>query len=130
VVLVDTSVWIDYFNGVASAQTDLLDELLGSGSVMLGDLILTELLQGFVGEASLRRAQALLDDIPCSNLVGREIALQAARNLRLLRRHGVIVRKTTDVIIGTFCIAHDHALLHADRDFDAMARYLGLRVAG
>jgi predicted nucleic acid-binding protein len=129
VVLVDTSVWIDYFNGALSAQTDHLDTLLGSGTIMTGDLILTEVLQGFVRDAQFRRAQTLLDEIPCADLVGRNVALQAAENFRALRRHGVTVRKTIDVMIGTFCIVHDHELLHADRDFDAMARYLGLRVA-
>jgi predicted nucleic acid-binding protein len=129
VVLVDTSVWIDYFNGVLTAPTDHLDALLGSGTIMIGDLILTEVLQGFARDAQFRRAQTLLDEIPCVDLVGRNVALQAARNFRALRRHGITVPKTIDVLIGTFCIVHDHELLHADRDFDAMARHLGLRVA-
>jgi predicted nucleic acid-binding protein len=128
-VLVDTSVWIDYFNGVTSLQTDRLDALLGSGTIMIGDLILTEVLQGFVRDAAFRRARALLDYIPCAGLVGPQVALEAAMNFRVLRRRGVTVRKTIDVIIGTFCIVHDHELLHADRDFVPMARYLGLRLA-
>jgi predicted nucleic acid-binding protein len=129
VVLVDTSVWIDYFNGARARRTDLLDSLLGTGAVLIGDLILAELLQGFVSDADYRSAAALLEEIPCVTLGGREIALQAAQNFRTLRRRGVTVRKTIDVFIGTYCIAHRHELLHSDRDFDAMARYLGLRLA-
>jgi predicted nucleic acid-binding protein len=129
VVLVDTSVWINYFNGARARRTDLLDSLLGTGAVLIGDLILAELLQGFVSDADYRSAAALLEEIPCVTLGGREIALQAAQNFRTLRRRGVTVRKTIDVFIGTYCIAHRHELLHSDRDFDAMARYLGLRLA-
>jgi predicted nucleic acid-binding protein len=129
VVLVDTSVWINYFNGARARRTDLLDSLLGTGAVLIGDLILAELLQGFVSDADYRSAAALLEEIPCVTLGGREIALQAAQNFRTLRRRGVTVRKTIDVFIGTYCIAHRHELLHSNRDFDAMARYLGLRLA-
>lgn len=128
-VLVDTSVWIDYFNGVRARRTDLLDSLLGTGAVLIGDLILTELLQGFVYDADYRNAAALLSEVPCVTLGGRELALQAAQHFRALRRRGVTVRKTIDVIIGTYCIAHNHELLHADKDFDVMARFLGLKLA-
>jgi len=126
-VLVDTSVWIDYFNGVTNAQTNRLDALLGTGSLLTGDLILAELLQGFDREADYRRALSLMDEIPCEPLVGRENALQAARNYRLLRRRGATVRKTIDVLIGTFCIVNRHRLLHNDKDFVVMQRHLGLQ---
>lgn len=128
-VLVDTSVWIDYFNGVRARRTDLLDSLLGTGTVLIGDLILAELLQGFVSDADCRSAATLLEEVPCVTLGGREIALQAAQNFRALRRRGVTVRKTIDVIIGTHCIVHQHELLHSDRDFEVMARYLDLKLA-
>jgi predicted nucleic acid-binding protein len=127
-VLVDTSVWVDYFNGLGTPRTDRLDELLGSGRLLTGDLILTELLQGFARDADFRTARRLLLELPCAELVGRDNALRAADNFRRLRKRGVTVRKTIDVLIGTYCIQHGHELLHADRDFDSMQRYLGLRV--
>jgi len=127
-VLVDTSVWIGFFNGARSRQADQLDALLGSGQLLLGDLILAELLQGFSRDADYRRALDLVADIPCVDLVGQDIAVLAAQHFRALRRRGQTVRKTIDVLIGTFCIVHDHELLHADKDFNVMARYLGLRV--
>jgi predicted nucleic acid-binding protein len=127
-VLVDTSVWVDYFNGVDAAETNSLDRLLGSGRVLIGDLILTETLQGFARDADYRRARNLLSDLPYADLVGREIAKAAADNYRKLRGRGITVRKTIDVIIGTFCIAGDHELLHTDRDFDPLEEVLGLRV--
>ena len=127
-VLVDTSVWVDYFNGLGTPRTDRLDELLGSGRLLTGDLILTELLQGFAKDADYRTARRLLLELPCAELVGRENALRAADYYRRLRKRGVTVRKTIDVLIGTYCIQHGHELLHADRDFDSMQRHLGLRV--
>ena len=127
-VLVDTSVWVDYFNGVVDGRTDRLDALLGTGVILVGDLILAELLQGFAREADFRRVRALLLELPCADLCGREVALRAAANYRSLRARGVTVRKTIDIVIGTFCLMHDHELLHADRDFDALERHLGLRV--
>ena len=127
-VLVDTSVWVDYFNGLETPRTDRLDQLLGSGRLLTGDLILAELLQGFAKDADYRTARRLLLELPCAELVGRDNALRAADYYRRLRRRGVTVRKTIDVLIGTYCIQHGHELLHADRDFDSMQRHLGLRV--
>ena len=127
-MLVDTSVWIDYFNGKASPETDRLDALLGSGDILTGDLILAELLQGFTRDADCRRVRMLMDSLPCADLVGREVAVFAAQHYRQLRRQGVTVRKTIDVLIATFCIVNSHALLHTDRDFAAFERHLGLQV--
>lgn len=127
-VLVDTSVWVDYFNGIESWQADHLDGLLGTDLVLIGDLILAELLQGFAKDADRNRARTLLSDLAYVDLVGRDVALSAAENYRKLRRRGLTVRKTIDVLIGTFCIVNGHELLHADRDFDPMEQYLGLRV--
>ncbi len=129
-VLVDTSVWVDFFNGVDSAQADELNELLGSGRILMGDLILTEILQGFDRDTDYRRARNLLIDLPQADLGGREVALAAADNYRRMRKRGITVRKTIDVIIGTFCIVNDHELLHSDRDFDSMEEVLGLQVYG
>lgn len=127
-VLVDTSVWVDFFNGVESVEANTLDGLLGSGRILIGDLILAEILQGFARDADYRRAGNLLADVPYADLVGREVALAAADNYRRLRSRGITVRKTTDVIIGTFCIVNDHELLHSDRDFDPMEQALGLHI--
>lgn len=127
-ILVDSSVWVDYFRGVRTAQTDKLDELLGREPLAIGDLILAEVLQGFDRERDFRLAQRLLTTLQIVEIGGREIAVRAARNYRLLRGHGVTVRKTIDTMIATRCIEGGFELLHSDRDFDAFAAYLGLRV--
>ncbi|MFZ1110408.1 MAG: PIN domain nuclease [Rhodomicrobium sp.] len=127
-ILADSSVWIDYFNGRASPETDLLDKLLGRQLVLAGDLILAEVLQGFRREKDYRIALELFEAIEVRILGGRDIALQAARNFRALRAKGITPRKTMDMIVGAYCIAHGIALLHADRDFDALEAELGLKV--
>jgi hypothetical protein len=126
-ILVDSSVWIDYFNGRKTAQTDWLDSALGSTPIMMGDLILAEVLQGFQGDREFRTAKSLLLRMPYVAMAGMDIAAQSAENCRSLRRRGVTVRKTIDVIIGTFCIRHQLPLLHDDRDFEPMAKFLGLK---
>jgi predicted nucleic acid-binding protein len=127
-ILVDSSVWIGYFNGDITPQTDKLDALLGREPVAIGDLILAEVLQGFDSEREFRRVQGTLDSLFEIDLAGRHIAIQAARNFRALRRLGVTVRKTVDTIIATRCIEDGLELLHNDRDFDPFAEHLGLRV--
>lgn len=127
-IVVDTSVWVDYLNGVSSWQTDTLDSLLGERQVLMGDLILCEILQGVRDERSAREVATRLAVLPCAAMVDREIAVCAAGNYRALRRRGITVRKTIDLLIGTFCIEHGHELLHADRDFAPLAAHLGLRV--
>lgn len=127
-VLVDSSVWIDYFNGISSAECNALDGLLGAELVLIGDLILTEVLQGFRSDRGYRKARKLLEPLRFCNLGGRAVALAAADNYRLLRLRGITVRKTIDVFIATYCILHALELLHADRDFDAMEKHLGLQV--
>jgi predicted nucleic acid-binding protein len=126
--LVDSSVWIDYFNGRPTAQTDWLDAALGKAPIVIGDLILTEVLQGFQSERDFRIARDLLLRIPFMPMSGKDLALESAGNYRILRKKGVTVRKTIDVMIGTFCIHYRIRLLHDDRDFDPMVRYLGLEV--
>ena len=127
-ILVDSSVWIDYFNGAITAQTELLDRLLGHEFLAIGDLILTEVLQGFVDERDFNQARRILTSLIVVDLGGQEIAIQAARNFRALRRHGVTVRKTIDTVIATRCIESGYDLLHSDKDFDPFAKHLGLRV--
>jgi predicted nucleic acid-binding protein len=128
VILVDSSVWIDYFRGVTSPQTDKLDGLLSREPLAVGDLILTEVLQGLDDERQFNRARELLTSLTVVDLGGREIAIQAARNFRALRRLGVSIRKTIDTIIATRCIEGGYELLHCDGDFEPFAIHLGLRV--
>jgi predicted nucleic acid-binding protein len=127
-IVVDTSVWIDYFNGVNTSETDMLDTALGNQEILVGDLIVTEVLQGFRREDDFTQARQLFDAFPIVTMLGRALAMRSAEHYRALRAQGVTVRKTIDVMIGTYCIAHDLPLLYADRDFDPMVRYLGLRI--
>jgi predicted nucleic acid-binding protein len=127
-ILVDSSVWIDYFNGNKTAQTDWLDSSLGNIAIIISDLILTEVLQGFQSDKDFKIARDILLGIPFMSMGGRALAIESAMNYRLLRRKGVTVRKTIDVIIGTFCIRHQLTLLHDDRDFDPMVKFLGLEI--
>ena len=127
-ILVDSSVWIDYFKGTITVQTEMLDNLLGQQPLAIGDLILTEVLQGFDSERDFNDARKMLTSLMVVELGGQEIAIQAARNFRALRRLGVTVRKTIDTVIATRCIESGYTLLHNDRDFDPFAKHLGLRV--
>ena len=127
-ILVDSSVWIDYFRGTITAQTERLDRLLGIEPLAIGDLILTEVLQGFDNERDFNDARRMLTSLTVVELGGQEIAIQAAKNFRALRRLGAAVRKTIDTVIATRCIESGYELLHNDRDFDPFARRLGLRV--
>lgn len=125
-VMVDTSVWIDYFNGVFNKQSEQLHGLLGKSPILIGDLILTEVLQGFHLDEHFRQAKRLLTAFPQVSLLGPTLAVSAAENYRLLRKKGTTVRKTIDVIIATYCIHQSLPLLYRDRDFDPMVEYLGL----
>jgi predicted nucleic acid-binding protein len=127
-ILVDSSVWIDYFNGNKTSQTDWLDSSLGNIPIIIGDLILTEVLQGFQNDKDFKIARDILLGLPFVPMGGQVLALESAINCRLLRKKGVTVRKTIDVIIGTFCIHHQLILLHDDSDFDLMVKFLGLEI--
>jgi len=126
-ILVDSSVWIDYFNGVNTPQTDKLDELLDSEPIAIGDLMLTEVLQGFRKDSDFERARDVLTSLEVVDIAGWETAIQAAKHFRTLRKLGVTVRKTIDSLIATRCIESGFRLLHRDRDFEAFEKYLGLR---
>ncbi|BDV34666.1 MULTISPECIES: PIN domain nuclease [Methylocystis] len=128
-ILVDSSVWIDYFRGAETPQAQRLDWLLGEEPIATGDLILTEVLQGFDKERDFAQAQKLLTSLTIVGLGGREIAIRAAQNYRKLRTMGVTTRKTIDTIIATRCIESDLPLLYSDRDFDPFVERLGLRSA-
>jgi predicted nucleic acid-binding protein len=127
VILVDSSVWIDYFRGTSTRESDKLDSLLGTEQVATGDLILTEVLQGFSAERDFNQARKLMTSLEVIALAGQDIAIEAAKNFRTLRAAGVTVRKTIDTIIATRCIESNYALLFSDRDFDPFVRHLGLR---
>lgn len=126
-IVVDSSVWIDYFNGVATDRTECLHTLLGEELVLMGDIILTEVLQGFKKDSEFRKARQLLDTFLCKEMLGRDLAIKSAQNYRRLRQKGITLRKTIDVMIATFCIESNLALLHSDKDFESMSRYLGLK---
>jgi predicted nucleic acid-binding protein len=127
-ILVDSSVWVDYFNGAITPQTEKLDQLLGREPLSTGDLILTEVLQGFTRDRDFDTANRIMTSLTIVELGGREIAIQAARNFRALRTLGVTIRKTIDTVIATRCIEGGYRLLHNDRDFDPFTRHLGLQV--
>ena len=126
--MVDTSVWIDYFNGEITWQTDRLENLLSDVPIIMGDLILTEILQGFRSDNDYKTAKSFLSELPFHRMGGYQVAVQSAQNYRSLRKKGVTVRKTIDVIIGTYCILENLPLLHDDRDFEPMVSHLTLKV--
>ena len=127
-ILVDSSVWIDYLRGADTPQTRKLDALLGTVPLAVGDLILTEVLQGCSSERQFNEVDRLLSSLTRVTLGGPDVAVEAARNFRRLRAKGVTVRKTIDTVIATRCLLDGYELLHDDRDFDAFETHLGLRV--
>ncbi len=127
-ILADTSAWIDYFRGVSAPYTDLLDLELARNRIVTGDLIIAEFLQGFRDEREYLEAKRIMDSLEYRDLVGREIAVAASQNYRVLRKAGITVRKTIDVLIATFCIKNDLELIHNDKNFDVMEEKLGLKV--
>ena len=126
-IIVDSSVWVDYFNGKISRHTDSLDRLLGQEDIVVGDLILTEVLQGFRGDAQFREAKRLFDGFRIVSMVGKDLAIETAKNYRTLRQRGSTVRKTIDMMIATYCIHNRIPLLYSDRDFDPIVAHLGLK---
>ena len=128
-ILVDSSAWIDYFRGMKTSQTDRLDGLLGNQLVATGDLVLAEVLQGFGSARDFNQGKKLLTSLPIIELVGGNIAIQAAKNLRTLRSLGITVRKTIDTLIATSCIEKGLILLYSDKDFDPFVEHLGLQTA-
>ena len=126
-ILVDSSVWINYFNGHSTWQTDLLDHYLSNTPIIIGDLILTEVLQGFRSNTDFETAKSFLSALLFCQIGGYNVAIQSAQNYRILRKAGVTVRKTIDIIIATFCIIEGLTLLHNDRDFDPMVTHFSLK---
>jgi hypothetical protein len=127
-IVADTSVWIDYFNGVEALHVELLDYELSNSRIIIGDLIIAELLQGFREDKNYKIARQLIEKLEYYDFGGKELAYKAADNFRKLRKKGITVRKTIDMMIGTFCIENDFELIHNDRDFDPLEKYLGLKI--
>ncbi|MES2236498.1 MAG: PIN domain nuclease [Pseudomonadota bacterium] len=128
-ILVDSSVWIDYFRGTTTPQAEKLDSLLGNEPIATGDLILTEVLQGFISDRDFNQARKLMTSLVIVDLVGQALAIQAAKNFRVLRSLGITMRKTIDTVIATRCIESGLPLLYSDRDFEPFVKHLGLRSA-
>jgi predicted nucleic acid-binding protein len=129
-IVVDSTVWIDHLNENLTPQAVLLRRTIDEHLALLavGDLILCEVLQGLATDREAQLVARALRRFTVLPMVNEALAVQAATNYRTLRSRGVTVRKTIDMLIGTFCIAHRHSLLHSDRDYDPMERYLGLIV--
>lgn len=128
-VLVDTSVWIDYFGDILSAQVQQLDGLVGRKRVLTGDLVLAEVLQGLRSDREFRVVRDALLTLDVVSLTSPALAIKSAHNYRVLRRRGLTVRKTIDCLIATWCIEHGVALLFSDRDYEPFVEHLGLRAA-
>ena len=126
-ILVDSSVWIDYFNGQVTPETNKLDILLGVKPLGIGDLILTEVLRGFRSDLDYQTAKKLMLTLSIFEMLGTDMAIQSADNFRILRKRGITVRKTADVIIASYCIEHNYSLLFADKDFLPFVAHLGLK---
>ena len=127
-LVVDSTVWIAYFNGLENRQTDYLHTMVDKTPILIGDLILAEVLQGFRDDSDFEKARRALGKYTQVEMVSPALALQSARNYRLLRRQGITVRKTIDSLIATYCIENEHDLLHTDSDFDGYEKHLGLKV--
>ena len=126
-ILVDSSVWIDYFNGAETRETTLLDEFLSTDTICIGDIILAEVLQGFRSDKDYKLAKEMLTDLPIYQIMDPELALIGADNYRKLRKKGITVRKSVDNWIATFCIQNKVPLLFSDKDFNPYVKHLGLR---
>ncbi len=125
-ILVDSSVWIDYFNGVDNPQSNYLYDNLGREVFVTGDLIMLEVLQGFRSNRDYATGRKILESLPFFNLCGKEVAIAASKNYRILRKKGITLKKTIDMVIATFCIENKIRLLHNDKDFMPLQKFAGL----
>jgi predicted nucleic acid-binding protein len=127
-ILVDSTVWIAYFNGQITPETDFLDRILAEQLILVGDLILCEVLQGFRADRDYEQARLALGKFQQVSMLNARLAILSANHYRTLRKRGITIRKTIDCLIATFCIEAGHQILHADRDFDAFEEHLDLQV--
>jgi predicted nucleic acid-binding protein len=128
VIVVDTTVWVDFFRRADTPQVRKLKALLGRGLILVGDIVLVEVLQGVRDDAEAKRVEQTLRVHAVEEMLSPAAAPKVAANYRALRARGITVRKTIDMIIGTYCIEREHVLLHNDSDFEPMRQHLGLRV--
>lgn len=128
-ILVDTSVWIDYLNGIDSPHSDALDLGLQKGNIAIGDLIFLEILQGIRSDKDYQKIKTQLSKLDQYELFGQGMVESCANNYRFLRKKGRTIRATADVIIATYCIENNISLLFKDRDFTPFVKYLGLQPA-
>ena len=128
-VLVDTSVWVDFFNGTTTLETKRLDILLSSTIVIVGDLVLAEILQGFRADKDYWLAKQLLQELELISLCNISYGIKSANNYRQLCKQGITIRKTIDCLIATYCIENNLPLLFSDKDFEPFTKYLGLKSA-
>jgi len=128
-ITVDTSVWIDYFNGKSTAQTEHLDLVVGSTILIVGDLVLAEILQGFRNDKDYKIAKSLLEACELVSFTNPVLAIKSANNYRTLRKKGITIRKTIDCLIATYCVENKLPLLHADKDFLPFEKHLKLKTA-
>ena len=126
-IIADTGIWIDYFNGVINLYSNRLDQALQDEQVALTDIILMEILQGFRSEKEYSRAKTALSALPCFESLGVKNALRYTEYYRTLRKQGITIRKNNDVMIAGFCIVQRIPLLFNDRDFEPFVKYLGLQ---
>ncbi|WP_373520429.1 PIN domain nuclease [Aquiflexum sp.] len=127
-ILADSSVWIDFFNGMDKPHVEKLYELLGKEIIATGDLIVVEVLQGFQSDSHFETAKEVFERLAYFSLCNKNLAVATANNYRILRKEGITIRKTIDMVIGTFCIENDITLLHHDKDFIPMEEILNLKV--
>jgi predicted nucleic acid-binding protein len=127
-ILVDSSVWIDFFNGKEERHVEKLYALLGNEATVTGELVMVDLVHGFKIDSQFLQAKEALETLPYFNLCNKEIVLQSAENYRILRKKGVTIRKTIDMILATFCTNNNIKLLHADKDFLPLEEFLGLQI--
>lgn len=125
--MVDRSVWISYLNGKTTKETELLNQVIGVQSILMTDLIYTEILQGYREDYVFNEVKSLLDEFPFAIVGGQELALKSAQNYRFLRKKGITIRKTIASYIATYCIEKNIALLHSDKDFEPFVEHLGLK---
>ena len=128
-IFVDSSVWIDYFNGNPTQETNKLDTIIGISPICLGDIVLTEVLRGFRNDQDFETAKALFTALNIVQVLNISIAIKSASNFRSLRQKGVTIRKTIDVIIATYCIENQVPLLFSDKDFIPFCKHLNLKNA-
>lgn len=128
-IVVDTSVWISLIRNADDELNARMRSYISRGLILIGDIILLEILQGARSERHAQELMGKLSAFPCATMSSPSLAIKAAGNYRTLREEGMTIRKTTDLIIGTYCIENKYSLLHADRDFVPMVAHLGLKIA-